>query len=372
MTIQWVEGFEIDRHSFALDRAYHGVAKTRFNRYIEPGRSGGFFLRVSQDATPFFFTIEDGGVKDLNPNNIETGILGFAFRADFLADHKGKAFPLWSVRNQSSLPAALTHLLLGIVIASDGKSYEYIVTRADLTVLGTTSASLQNNEWYYVEMKFKIHTSTGTIDIEIDGSSEMALTGQNTSIGAGVWGHFNLAIPVSATTSYIDIDDIYIVSAEATNPDFLGSILIEQKWPTGESVATSGPYNDWTLFGSSVSQRWQAVDDSQGGAIDDDLRYLEAKLNDLKQTFTMIPHVFIDDTSILATTWNIDARLVANGSKNLAPLFWESVGGLVTGSNVAINSTSYMRRKVINEAALSSGFTLDVASASEWGFETKA
>lgn len=372
MTIQWIEGFEMDRHSLALSRAYNSVVKSRFNFYKQPGRAGGFFLRVAQEATDFFLIIEDGGVKDLNPNNIDTFVLGFAFRGSFLADWKGKSFDLWTIRDQASLPAALTHLFLGVVVASDGKSYEWSVTRGT-TVLGTTSGSFSNDEWYYVEFKIKIHTSLGTVDILVDSSSQLALTAQNTSVGAGVWGHFNLSIPRSATTSFIDIDDIYIVSAELTNPSYLGSILIEQKWPNLDSIASSpGPYNAWTLVGANLFSREQAVNESLGGSIDDDLRYLEAKLNDLKQTFGMIQHFVIDDNNILAWTWNIDARTVSQGNKNIAPLFWETAAGLITGSNVVINSTSYMRRKVVHEAALSATFKIDVAQLSEHGFETKA
>lgn len=378
MALRWFEGFEIDRSLLGLFRVYPNVPLVGFpGTWLQAGsRLGGHYLAVGQGSVALTMTFEDSTSNPLNPNSKDTLILGFAWRAD-VSDHwKGKTVRVWDVNDDASLGSEVEQFQIKLVANSNGLTYKWQVL-SNSAVVAQTSDIYKTGEWYYFEFKIKVHQTAGTVQIKVDQSTVVNLTALDTSTkGSGVWGHIDLTLVQRLTSGVgsFHIDDVYILSIEGsgTHEDFLGDVIVEAVHPTGDSVQTStGPWNNWNLVGKGLTKRYQAVDDAKLGKTND-RTYLWKDTDNQKQTFTMSQFKFLVASDIIATSFDIDAKLRSGGSKNIAPIFWESVSGLVTGANQAITKTAYKRIRLINPTALSASFAADFASDAEYGFETKA
>ncbi len=107
------------------------------------------------------------------------------------------------------------------------------------TVLGTSSNSvvLTQNVWCYVELGIKCNGSTGTIDIRINGTSVLSLTGQNTQGQASttVGGAQILGANIN---NYVQ--DIYLADSTGSyNNTFLGDVHVSVYNPTSNGTYTS-------------------------------------------------------------------------------------------------------------------------------------
>jgi len=109
------------------------------------------------------------------------------------------------------------------------------------TTLGTSSSAvtLSQNVWSYVELQATIDSSAGTVGVRINGTSVLALTGQNTK-GSGSSTDIGNLLVGSNLTSYWQ--DIYVTSATGSyNTGYLGDV----EMPILLADA-NGSYTDWT------------------------------------------------------------------------------------------------------------------------------
>lgn len=376
MALRWFEGFEIDRSFIGLSRVYPNVPIIGFpGTWLKVNsRLGGHYLAVGAGSVRLTMTFEDKTSDPLNPNNKDTLVIAFAWRAD-ISDHwKGKSNIVWDIRDNDPLSSAAEQFTIRMVANTNGLTYKWQVLSNSI-VVAETSDIYKTDEWYYFEFKVKVHNTLGTVTIRADQSTVVNLTGLDTSTkGSGVWGHVNLTLHQRLTSAAgsFHIDDIYILSIEGsgTHDDFLGDVIIEAVHPISDSVQTvTGPWNDWNLVGAA--SRYLAVNDAKLGKTNDKT-YLWKDTDDKKQTFTMSAFTFLVESDIIASSFDLDVKLRSGGTKNIAPIFWESVSGLVTGANQVVSSTSYKRIRLINSTALSANFVADFASDAEYGFETKS
>jgi hypothetical protein len=115
------------------------------------------------------------------------------------------------------------------------------------TVLGTsaTSTTLSQNAWSYVEFQFFIDGSAGTVAININGSSVLNLTAQNTKGSSTTTNVGNIAIGSNLTSLY---QDIYVTNSSGThNTGFLGDVQM----PVSLANA-NGTYTAWTPNGAAT------------------------------------------------------------------------------------------------------------------------
>lgn len=378
MTLRWFDGFETNRSKAALATAYANVStiQNAVTWKTANSRVGGYHLVVAFQ-TQFHTMTVDAIVHNINPNTRDTIIIGFAFRADVSEFHKNKSYRIVRVLDDAALSSAVEQFEIRLVAAADGKTYKWRVKANQLTVAETASI-YANNEWYYVEFEVKVHNTTGTVKIVVDGSIVVNVTAKDTSTkGSGVWGHVTVDLPGRTATlekGDFRFDDYYIISVEASgnNNTFMGDIIMEPVFPNADSVVSPTPYNDWTLFGAGLTKRYEAVDDALSGAIDDDVSYVWTVADNQKQTFAISTLGYISQ-NILGISWDIDVRLRTAGSKNIAPLFWSAGTGLVTHPDISVSSTKYALKRFILEVASGSSFDADVLTAGvEYGFESKA
>lgn len=135
------------------------------------------------------------------------------------------------------------------------------------TLLGTSSgAGLSTATWYYIEFKVTIDNSTGTIDVKVDGSDILNLTGQDTQVGTPQDTVRWSLTSSGATPRWMWYDDWYICNLSgSTNNDFLGDHRVDLIVPNA-----AGDSTDWT---PDAGNNYDRVNDNPA---DDDTTYVES------------------------------------------------------------------------------------------------
>ena len=186
----------------------------------------------------------------------EVRILGFAVKFSnwYLAD-------FWRAVNSTTTVLSLTYEASG-----------QISIRRGSTTLGTTTAVLATNTWYYLEFKFTLEDSC-SIDciLKINGSTEITLAaGTDTRNGTSL-----AEIPemmgftFNGSSRYAYFDDLYLCdSTGSVNNDFLGPVSIETLKPNG-----NGTTSDWDGSDGNQVNNYLQVDEDEIGGSD----YIEAQ-----------------------------------------------------------------------------------------------
>jgi hypothetical protein len=121
------------------------------------------------------------------------------------------------------------------------------------TVLGTSSTNVGLGAWHYIELKVKIDSSTGTVDVQLDGLNVLSLTGQNTQNSANNTANqitLGLCTLSFGNTISAYFDDYYINdNSGSSNTSFLGDTSILCQFPSA-----NGTLNNYTnVFASFVN-----------------------------------------------------------------------------------------------------------------------
>lgn len=289
----------------------------------------GFFGQATINATSGRrssggFRINDGGSgnanaygglrKTLAPGDA-TGIVGVSVTMPALAPHTTNGFPVTMFRLGTTIQVSLRVNSNRTLSAVRGGW-------ATGTVLGTSSATLPTTATY-VELKVKIHASTGTVDVRLNGISILSLTGQNTSPGASeAWTVVGLGIPSEASSPSwsgtpslnVDFDDFYVCDGTGAAPwnDMLGDVRVDPRQPTAAGATTG-----WT---PSAGNNWQNVDELPPN---DDGDYNSAASASLTDTFT-VQDVPVAGATIYGVQVNLTSRKTDAGTCTIAPVIRHS------------------------------------------------
>jgi hypothetical protein len=183
-------------------------------------------------------------------------------------------------------------------------------------LLGTTAADvIRVGDTYYVEMKTKVHASTGTVDLEVNGASVLALTNQNTqnaAVGAASVTSLWFGNQNGNGNSVWDIDDVYAFDSVAgIVTDLLGPVRVEWLKPDGDGNYAS----NFSLVGSG--SRYLAVRDASGP--DGDTSYIQSATVGHKNTSTM-EGTGLPSGSIYGVQVLLNARVTDAGFRGIKPM----------------------------------------------------
>lgn len=116
------------------------------------------------------------------------------------------------------------------------------------TVLDTTATMLTVGVYHFLELVTTIHSSTGTVDLYVDGTSRLSLTGQNTQQTANTaWDVVALGVVNFVANTVgdgvggtIDWDDVYLADNTGVAPwnAVLGDIRVDPRFPTADGAAS--------------------------------------------------------------------------------------------------------------------------------------
>ncbi len=168
---------------------------------------------------------------------------------------------------EDAAPAA-THVMIKMTDANGTLVVEKGGTGG---ILGSSATSaFPINAWFHLEAKMKIHDTTGTIQVRIDGVDVINETGLDTRNGGNV-GIVDLVTFGSAEDNAIvlRICDIFILNEQGSAPlnDLIGPHTIESL-----RTDAAGNYTNWT---PSAGANHDAVDDPTEAVHDGDSTFVE-------------------------------------------------------------------------------------------------
>lgn len=236
------------------------------------GLRGGNALIYTQTAPSYTYEVDGVGSGD-------TIIMGFQF--------KGGSGGVWSPSG-CVIAAGLNQLTPfefdpSLVLGSGGDLEVWKdFGRAGRTLLGTATGALASpNNWYHIQFKFKMSTTVGVVEVKVDNTVVLTLTGLDllhSTLPSLILGPILINgtdSPVACTMYY---DDFWAVDLTGTyNNDYLGIAIVDRLDPTGLGVVEStdsAAIDDPTPDGAATSiffppgngDRWAMTDLTAGYA----------------------------------------------------------------------------------------------------------
>jgi hypothetical protein len=313
MALLWIEGFEgfgtstgsAPSPTDILSRKYP-LVNGESGMDIETGRGGsGYCLEIGVSTGNYF--------QSPNLTTDPTCVVGAAVRVPTMPSGLNLLLALYDG----------TTLGMNIRMDTDGTLKAY----RGVTLVGSTVSALTTNTWYYLEFKIYTHNSAGTIDINVNGTSWLSLTSQDTAQAALTYHTaFRLQAP-SLNTSW---DDVYFLDATGSaNNDLLGNRKVVAIAP-----GSAGDSTDWT---PSAGSNYQNVDD--GALLDEDTTYNETS-TDNHQDLYNYANLPSDIATVDGVQITSEGR-VTTGSMDLSAVIKTGTTTSV-GSPESITSTTYV------------------------------
>jgi hypothetical protein len=160
---------------------------------------------------------------------------------------------------------------VGVTFQTNGNIY---ATRGIFNdpVLGQSGAgTIAAYNWYYLEVKVFIDNSAGTLEVRLNGTPIITVTGADTQATSDAL--FN-GFSISGSGKVV-FDDLYVCDGSGSdNNDFLGDCRVDAHFPTADGATH-------TFTPSTGSDHYAMVDEE---APDDDTTYNAAASSSLKDT----------------------------------------------------------------------------------------
>lgn len=224
-------------------------------------------------------------------------------------------------------------------------------------IIGRTKPGLiAQATWAYIEVKVVSGTSTGAIEIRVNGVSELILTNVNTSVSSftsvGFAGISNTVIMGSTSR----IDDLYVIDTSGgVNNDFLGDCRVDAYMPTSEGATQS-----WTPTPAGV--HYTTVDEIPINSSD----YVESATSSAVELFGYTDLVNIP-LNIFGIQVNSAARKTDAGARYINGV--ARIGGTdYASANLAVSdTTTYLHNIWDRSPATSAAWTRTEINGTDFG-----
>lgn len=154
--------------------------------------------------------------------------------------------------------------------------------------------------WRYMEFKFNIHDSTGSVEVRRDGVTLINVSGVSTRNGGTTANIHTIRFGQNAENSIGSLDDIYVLKNDGVGlTDFLGEVEVEGIYPTG-----NGTYSQMTGSDGDSTDNYLHVDDNTGV---NDADYVGSSVDGDKDTYAM--------SEIIRTNASVDGVILAHRSR---------------------------------------------------------
>lgn len=141
------------------------------------------------------------------------------------------------------------------------------------TLLGTTTFVAAASTWFHLDLRLKVHDTTGTLEVKINGVSQFTFSGDTRNGGAAgaidtiLWGANTVFACIGQHNWYFD--DLYVCDVTGSvNNDFLGDCKVECLFPNGNGNSSQFDGSD-----GNTTDNYLLVDET---APDDDTTYVES------------------------------------------------------------------------------------------------
>ena len=223
--------------------------------------------------------------------------------------------------------------------------------------------TLDADAWYYIELRAKIHNTTGSVELWINGGADIAVTGLDTAGGGDPNSWFVNQFHVGRLGGYLagqgpthyQYDDFYVMNANVTPTPLGDSEVLGYALQDDASVMFSR---------SSGSKNYQLVDDTTP---DEDATYVYSDVDNAEDYYV------VGDTSYLGT---IHAVQLVIRCRKTATQIWTIQGAIeLTGTKsygiqryMAYPNYETLQPYVFGDAPGSTGWTVGQFNAMTVGF----
>lgn len=128
-----------------------------------------------------------------------------------------------------------THTTLGV--AADGSIGVRRGTASGTQIALSSAGAIVLNTWHYLELKVKLHDTTGTVDVHVDGASVISSTGLDTKNGGTDTLFDQVEFGGGGVGATTRMRDIYLLNEQGSvNNNFLGDVRVHALFPTSDST----------------------------------------------------------------------------------------------------------------------------------------
>jgi hypothetical protein len=325
-----------------LSRKYSSVGQS--TSIAANGRCNTNALVVNVD--PAF----SGVIKGVNVGSA-TCICGFALKITSADDTE-----IFSVMNASTHEITFAWDLVGSLRYSINPSAAFptwtTCTNADVIRVG---------QWYFVEFKVAMSSSTGSIVVRVNGS-DVTLAGFSSGLDTGASSWNGIALGGADFGGIRYHDDLYVSDTAGDAPwnDFLGDIRVEYLQPVAD-----GAEQDWTNVGGAAA--WNSVDD--GSAPDDDTTYITTATQGDTSTFEYEDAALPSGANVFGVQMSFLALKDEPGDRAIRAVVREGSSDFEHETNVYISDDSYDYRHVMMQLnpADDAAWAIDDVNDDEFG-----
>lgn len=229
------------------------------------------------------------------------------------------------------------------------------------TTIATGTRVMPVGQWFHVEMKVFMHSSTGTVEVRINGITDINATGLNTmATGNNTVNRISWGITGQAGGNF-NIDDIVVWDTSGSiNTDFLGDCRIQTLFPTGAGTTTN--------FTPSTGSNWQNVDDNP---YNDDTDYNSTATTSNKDTFAT-GDLSSTSGAVKAVQSIIRFRKDDAGSHAIRRVIRSSSTDY-EGADVSVSNSYVWNREIIEaDPATSAAWLISAVNAAEIGYKLQS
>ena len=265
---------------------------------------------------------------------VSTVIVGFAFRIEYGPGSQDTVISFYDNNAQNTQVSVIIGTMGALIVKRGIHSG---------TVLGSCSIAMAQNVWYYVEIKLTINSTTGTVQIKINGQTALNLTGQNTQSTSNATVDtvtFNSDSPNGGAGfgpgGTVRYDDIYICDTTGpNNNNFIGDIKVASLFPTA-----SGAFAQFTPSGAATN--WQCVSENPA---DDDSSFVQTSTIGNEDTYVF--QSISASATINGIQFDVQSRKADGGARTLTPV--TRIGGTDYISGTINLTDTYLINTVILE-----------------------
>lgn len=240
MTLRLFEGFDdVSTVAQAGLKGWSAGGSTNGTVSIQAGRTGGNAARAA--TTPNPGTDNSDWSRTLPGNPYTSFVSGFAFKLS--------AFPNTIDVLQWRVGATNT---VRLCVRQSAPILQVFTSASVLA--GSGVKTIIAGVWYYVEVKAVINGASSTVEVNLDGLTEIAST--TTNFGStGVDNiHFGRGDGPDLASN-LDVDDIYFCDlAGSLNNNFLGDVAVKTLYPNADGNYSAWAPNSGTVHNTRVNE----------------------------------------------------------------------------------------------------------------------
>ena len=237
---------------------------------------------------------------------LTTGYIGLAYNTDTIDLNSNRS--ILGIRDGNVVQLVVVLRTDGSIDIRRGDSTTHIDDAVSgLTVLGTSGIALQENNWYYIELKFVLNDSTGVVVVRVNETEIINETNIDTdNTGTGI-----------ATSFYVgggrcggihSGGNVYIDDVTVRDDQFSGDVQVRAMLPNGAGTTTQ-----WT---PSTGSNYQNVDEA---APNGDTDYNNTTTVGNKDTYSY-PKDLASTGEVHCIAFHYYAKKVDAGSSKICPV----------------------------------------------------